>query len=74
MLNKAGHAVYYKQAASTYHADIDPDIKAVLAPHLTWAKQFAWLVQYAAYKVASALKAKKMACALINSLGHKLPH
>ena len=55
MLNKAGHAVYYKQAASTYHADVDPEIKAVLAPHLTWAKQFAWMVQYTAYKVASAV-------------------
>lgn len=56
MLNKAGYAVYYKQAASTYHADIDPDIKAVLAPHLTWAKQLAWMVQYAAYKVAAAVE------------------
>ena len=56
MLDKAGHAVYYKQAASTYHADMDPEIKAVLAPHLTLWKQFAWMVQYKTYEAVSVIE------------------
>ena len=56
MLDKAGHAVYYEQAASTYHADIDPEIKAVLTPHLTLWKQFTWMVQYKAYEAVSAIE------------------
>jgi hypothetical protein len=94
MLGEAFGAVYYKQAASTYHADVDPEIKAVLAPHLSVWKQLAWMVQYTAYKVASAVekplwklnhsklktpkayavaaKAKKVTCALLNSLGFTL--
>ena len=56
MLDKAGHAVYYEQVASTYHADIDPEIKMVLAPHLTFWKQVTWMVQYKTYKAVSAIE------------------
>ncbi len=56
MLDKAGHTVYYKQAASTYCYDIDPEIKAVLTPHMTLWKQFTWMVQYKTYKAVSAIE------------------
>ena len=56
MLDKAGHIVYYKQAASTYCYDIDPEIKAVLTPHMTLWKQFTWMVQYKAFSAVSAIE------------------